>query len=62
MTDKARLIQSVVKSLRSAKSLAGMQYLCIAYSESHDRATDRRATAEWVLTELAKVELSFPLF
>ena len=41
--------------------LAGLQYLCLTCSESYDRATDRLASAEWFLTQLAKVGLPFPL-
>ena len=41
--------------------LAGLQYLCLTCSESYDRATDRFASAEWFLTQLAKVGLPFPL-
>ena len=41
--------------------LAGLQNLCLTCSESYDRATDRFASAEWFLTQLAKVGLPFPL-
>ena len=41
--------------------LAGLQYLCLTCSESYDRATDRRASAEWFLTQLAKVGQPLPL-